>query len=43
MFTVLNWRAVSYLNLIGQKNFICENIDQKTELLESVQKLVTKT
>ena len=41
-FTVLNWRAVSHSTLIGQNNYICQNIDQITAL-ESGQKLVTKT
>ena len=43
MFTVLNWRALSYSTLINQKNHLCQIIDQLAALLESGQKLVTKT
>ena len=42
-FTVLYWRTVSYLNLIGQISYVCQNINQITALTESGQNLVTKT
>ena len=40
---MLNWRAVSFSTLIGQNNYACQNTDQITTLLESGQKLITKT
>ena len=43
MLIVLNWLAVLYSTLIGRKKYICQNFDQTTALLESGQKLVTKT
>ena len=43
MLIVLNSLAVSYLILIGQNKNTCQNFDQATALLESGQKLVTRT
>ena len=38
MFIVLNSFAVSYLNLIGQNKYPCQNPDQAKALLERGQK-----
>ena len=43
MITVLNKLAVLYSILIGRKKYSCQNFDQAKALLESGQKLVTRT
>ena len=43
MLIVLNSFAVLYLNLIGQNKYSCQNFDQATALLQSGQKLATRT
>ena len=43
MLIVLNKLAVLHLILIGQNKYICRDFDQATALLESGQKLVTRT
>ena len=43
MLIALNYLAVSYSILIGRKKYTCQNFDQATVMLESGQKLVTRT
>ena len=43
MFIALNKLAVSYSILIDRKRYTCQNFDHATALLESGQKLVTRT